>query len=599
MDNCKKSCFDCKTELNGLLSDVPSKWREQIVNTICETVVNYGLCCADIMECINNEVNTLDYSCLANSQNQWETYSFIQKLQVIINKACESVASGPDFSLTSDSLVVTPGGVQGHDPVIELIPSADAGNILELGTDGKPFVPTRANPSLVANDSNTIDFNTSGSLDHTITANVRLDPNVNNLITSSSAGLFVDAISFSPNLTFNNGLTRTANNVQLGGSLLKNTTIDLSNFYLYVNGINNSGASFAPNEFWILQSAGANNPFTYTYQLPNYFKVVGDLNTSNIPSYYASAYLKLDIINKSSVLGSYYPNTDNVSINAPNINTVKTAYFKTEEGNANVYASKIYLESPLNPNQTSGALISGRRYQITAGGGTFNLSGASNNNVGTIFVANNIVPVWNTGSVRLLGEINNVVFGNSGRVSTFHDNTNYGVTAIDFAANIINIVGVRPTLNVQVIADYSAWLNNTYYAWGEVAINSGSNAANTYTRIGHYTPQTNDSAISAPPLDVNLTSMITFTDGLTTVYSKQSNIQGAVYIKPQGAVGGLDASAQLQVDSTTKGFLPPKHTQAQRIAIPSPAEGLMVYQTDNTKGLYIFDGSQWRRLNWT
>ena len=54
-----------------------------------------------------------------------------------------------------------------------------------------------------------------------------------------------------------------------------------------------------------------------------------------------------------------------------------------------------------------------------------------------------------------------------------------------------------------------------------------------------------------------------------------------------------DASAKLDVFSTTKGFLPPRMTAAQRIAIPSPAAGLMVYQTDGISGLYFHNGSGW------
>jgi hypothetical protein len=60
-----------------------------------------------------------------------------------------------------------------------------------------------------------------------------------------------------------------------------------------------------------------------------------------------------------------------------------------------------------------------------------------------------------------------------------------------------------------------------------------------------------------------------------------------------GASTGYSASAQLQVDSTTKGFLPPRMTAAQRTAIGTPAIGLMVYQTDGTEGLYIFRSTGW------
>ena len=41
----------------------------------------------------------------------------------------------------------------------------------------------------------------------------------------------------------------------------------------------------------------------------------------------------------------------------------------------------------------------------------------------------------------------------------------------------------------------------------------------------------------------------------------------------------VDASAVIQADSTTKGFLPPRMTTVQMNAIGSPATGLMVYDT--------------------
>lgn len=58
----------------------------------------------------------------------------------------------------------------------------------------------------------------------------------------------------------------------------------------------------------------------------------------------------------------------------------------------------------------------------------------------------------------------------------------------------------------------------------------------------------------------------------------------------------LNASAVLQADSTTKGFLPPRMTNAQRIAIASPAVGLCVYCTDATEGLYVNKSTGWTLL---
>lgn len=55
----------------------------------------------------------------------------------------------------------------------------------------------------------------------------------------------------------------------------------------------------------------------------------------------------------------------------------------------------------------------------------------------------------------------------------------------------------------------------------------------------------------------------------------------------------LNASAILQADSTTKGFLPPRMTNAERAAITTPAVGLMVYCTDAVEGLYIYKSTGW------
>ncbi|MEN9415061.1 MAG: hypothetical protein RLZ62_1365 [Bacteroidota bacterium] len=52
-----------------------------------------------------------------------------------------------------------------------------------------------------------------------------------------------------------------------------------------------------------------------------------------------------------------------------------------------------------------------------------------------------------------------------------------------------------------------------------------------------------------------------------------------------------DNSAELDVSSTTKGLLAPRMTQAQRLAITNPAQGLIVYQTDGTAGFYYNAGS--------
>ena len=56
-----------------------------------------------------------------------------------------------------------------------------------------------------------------------------------------------------------------------------------------------------------------------------------------------------------------------------------------------------------------------------------------------------------------------------------------------------------------------------------------------------------------------------------------------------------DASSILDIESTTQGILTPRMTTAQRIAIASPAEGLMVFDIDEGSFFY-FDGTVWVEL---
>lgn len=63
-----------------------------------------------------------------------------------------------------------------------------------------------------------------------------------------------------------------------------------------------------------------------------------------------------------------------------------------------------------------------------------------------------------------------------------------------------------------------------------------------------------------------------------------------------------NSSAVLDLTSTTKGFLIPRMTAAQRTAITTPVAGLLVYQTNtvvaprSVPGFYLFDGAAWKLL---
>jgi hypothetical protein len=84
-------------------------------------------------------------------------------------------------------------------------------------------------------------------------------------------------------------------------------------------------------------------------------------------------------------------------------------------------------------------------------------------------------------------------------------------------------------------------------------------------------------------------------------------ILATVKLHAQTGIGTTtpNASAKLEVAATDKGFLLPRMTAAQRAAIVSPANGLLVFQTDGVAGFYVNTGTSaaavWTRVNmdWT
>ena len=88
-----------------------------------------------------------------------------------------------------------------------------------------------------------------------------------------------------------------------------------------------------------------------------------------------------------------------------------------------------------------------------------------------------------------------------------------------------------------------------------------------------------------------------FSVGNGTSGSARSNAL-SIYKNGNVAIGNTipEATAALEVSSTTKGFLPPRMTNTQMEAMSSPAEGLMIYNTD-FKNIFFYTGSNWIKLN--
>jgi hypothetical protein len=88
-------------------------------------------------------------------------------------------------------------------------------------------------------------------------------------------------------------------------------------------------------------------------------------------------------------------------------------------------------------------------------------------------------------------------------------------------------------------------------------------------------------------------SIIFFTGG-TTTSNERMRITG------RGEIGigtsNPDASAKVDISSTTEGLLIPRMTLALRNAIGGPATGLLIFQTDGTPGFYYYTGAAWTQI---
>ena len=82
----------------------------------------------------------------------------------------------------------------------------------------------------------------------------------------------------------------------------------------------------------------------------------------------------------------------------------------------------------------------------------------------------------------------------------------------------------------------------------------------------------------------------------TTDAGYKLNVNGTARVQGKLSVNTpTAASAVMEVTSTTQGFLPPRMTNAQMLAIATPAAGLVVYDTTNNKHCG-YNGTAWQNF---
>jgi hypothetical protein len=145
------------------------------------------------------------------------------------------------------------------------------------------------------------------------------------------------------------------------------------------------------------------------------------------------------------------------------------------------------------------------------------------------------------------------------------------------------------------LADDSSWAN---FNCGSVIVNHPS-VATRVLRLGWGAVYAEDSGSElALGADFSIPSSPTISlNGSTrSIAANAMQLQAINGFSFAAAFAVPNQSAIVDIESTTKGFLPPRMTTAEVNAIATPAEGLVVYSTTENQ-LCLYNGTAWRKLN--
>lgn len=393
------------------------------------------------------------------------------------------------------------------------------------------------------------------------------------------------------NLTFNNGLIALGDTVQFGGDLLKNTEVNLSGFELSFVGNDYKFASF-PNT---RDDSGTVSPINFLYtdavgklQSASLDYLLDEIPNNAVPGLpYKSVQFNTNDTFDGSQYFIYDEAKSSLQLSNAGQNVAHDAVLDVTLNNANYEPFGLKVVNTSYVTKTAGEFygVGFKAYNPISGVGTpgfIDLQGLRRN------AANN-ADEW-TSLVRWGRTGFGSDVANDERVWSFKGRT------------ILSFNGTIGSSNLPVIT-YGVQLSNST-AGDAVALEiTGRSATQSEVVVGPlYDGQTNlhvsrlilrAANVSAP------FSEIIFRKGLTTQLGRWTN-NGSFIVGWDTASIGNPATeittAALQVESKTKGFLPPRMTQVERLAIPVNAQsvGLIVYQTNGVEGPYVYTSSGWR-----
>jgi hypothetical protein len=168
-------------------------------------------------------------------------------------------------AIDSDTIDFTTTGTSNHTVTANVIVDSSQPNALIANGTGLFVAPPEdfVETPITANDTSTIAFTISGISNHTVEADVKLSATIDNILSINLDGLYVPPPDVANTYTFDNGLTETTGEVGLGGSLLTGTTITTGNNFLNLDTGSGSGGfrinSTSATDFYMYLTNGTDN----------------------------------------------------------------------------------------------------------------------------------------------------------------------------------------------------------------------------------------------------------------------------------------------------------------------------------------------------
>ncbi|MCX6202870.1 MAG: DUF1566 domain-containing protein [Bacteroidetes bacterium] len=281
----------------------------------------------------------------------------------------------------------------------------------------------------------------------------------------------------------------------------------------------------------------------------------------------------------------------NMALGYSALNKNTTGGFNTATGFYSLYSN---VDGSRNSAFGRESLLSNTagNFNTAIGEGTLrtNTTGSGNTSVGEGALHYNTTGLNNTAvgvsSMYASNGDGNAAFGRQTLLSNTSGNENTAIGSMALRANTIG--DYNTALGSASLRSNTTGTSNTAVGYGALMDNT---IYSNSTGIGNNAQVTGSNQIQLGNTDITLVN----TSGAIAAGLGTSSIVGKLRI---GGTTDSSASAALEVSSTSKGFLPPRMTKAQRDAISSATAGLMIWCSDNFGGeIEVFNGSVWVNMN--